>query len=439
MNDHPQRERLVRELHARPFMALDAPLHLVHLVALHEAGERPGAARDHLAGLCARHRVEQPSPTDNHFAITLGAMQLKWESHAEFASWTLSRAAPGEQPFAGPALEGLDDAWLGTLPGAMLVAIRVHVLAPDDTPLPGERLAGCFDPNTLCAMRLAEGRAEVWADFQPDADGFLRLLVHDRDGDARQLGRRVQRLLEMETYRSMALLALPVAQALTPRVSRIEQRLVECTRRLAMLRDLEAEQAMLAELMELSAQCEEIAASNAYRFGASRAYFEIVGERLARLAESRLGELPTIGAFLRRRLVPAMRTCESLVARHEALAGRITRAANLLRTRVDLAMEAQNRDLLRSMERRARLQLRLQQTVEGLSVAAITYYLVGLVGYLGKAAASAGVALDPHLATGAAVPVVALVVWLGLRRFRRRIEQDDEAQPPTTSTRTEPS
>ena len=132
-----------------------------------------------------------------------------------------------------------------------------------------------------------------------------------------------------------------------------------------------------------------------------------------------------LGSFMDRRLSPAMRTCQHTRARLETLAARITRAGNLLRTRVDLAMEAQNRDLLASMERRARLQLRLQQTVEGLSVAAITYYVVGLVSYASKAAHAGGLMVDPDLVTGAAVPVVAILIWRGVRRFRDRIERDE--------------
>lgn len=100
---------------------------------------------------------------------------------------------------------------------------------------------------------------------------------------------------------------------------------------------------------------------------------------------------------------------------------KLARVADLLRTRVDVALQQQNQDLLKSMDTRTRLQLRLQQTVEGLSVAAISYYVVGLLGYLAKAAHEAGLHVDPTIATAAAVPPVVLAVWWMLRRMRRHI------------------
>ncbi len=431
MRSHPQRDRLARELHARPFIALDAPVRLLHLALLRDEHEPDGAEHARLAELCREHGVDAPAADVIHFTTTLGDTGLKWERHAEFTTWTVWRHGSAGEPFAGRAGDELRAPWLDSLPGQLLVAVRAAVLgAADPTPSPAT-LAACFDPLSVCAAGLGDGDTQVWTDFHPDADGMTRLLLHDRSGNARQLGRRLQRLLEIETYRTMALLGLPVAQAAAPRIAAVESRLAKVTERLEILEDLDAEQATLANLMKLSAESEEIASDTAYRFSASRAYFDIVHERLQRLAESRLGDLPTIGGFMDRRLSPAMRTCEATRARQDTLSGRIARTAELLRTRVELAIESQNRDLLLSMERRARLQLRLQQTVEGLSVAAITYYVVGLVSYLGKGAAAAGIAVNETVLTGLAVPVVALLIWSGVRRFRRRIEsEDDRGQDP---------
>jgi uncharacterized membrane-anchored protein len=76
------------------------------------------------------------------------------------------------------------------------------------------------------------------------------------------------------------------------------------------------------------------------------------------------------------------------------------------------------------MDRRAKLQLRLQQTVEGLSVAAIVYYVAGLIGYLAKAARSAGARVDTDIAVGVSVPIVAALALWGMRRMRRRLGVD---------------
>ena len=146
--------------------------------------------------------------------------------------------------------------------------------------------------------------------------------------------------------------------------------------------------------------------------------------RIEELREERIEGIQTIAEFMDRRLAPAMRTCESVGERLEACATRLGRVSALLRARVEVALEAQNRDLLASMDRRARLQLRLQQTVEGLSVAAITYYVVGLIAYAAKAAHGVGLTLDPDLAAGLAVIPAALAVWWGVRRIRRGLRRE---------------
>ncbi len=155
-----------------------------------------------------------------------------------------------------------------------------------------------------------------------------------------------------------------------------------------------------------------------FRFGASRAYNEIVQLRLQTIGEQRVENLPTWSSFLARRMAPAMRTCATTEERQATLSQKLARAANLLRTRVDVELERQNRDLLQSMNERTRLQLRLQSTVEGLSVAAISYYVVGLFGYLLKGVHEQGVPVDMPLATALFVPIAVLAIWFVVRRIR---------------------
>jgi uncharacterized membrane-anchored protein len=174
----------------------------------------------------------------------------------------------------------------------------------------------------------------------------------------------------------------------------------------------------------LAAELEAGAAASQFRFGASRAYSEIVNLRLATIGERKVGGLPTWSSFLARRMAPAIRTIATLEERQANLSRKLARAAQLLRTRVDLELEAQNRELLRSMNERTRLQLRLQATVEGLSVAAISYYVVGLFGYVVKGAHDRGVPIEPTVATAAFVPVAILAIWWVVRRIRRRHVDD---------------
>jgi uncharacterized membrane-anchored protein len=245
--------------------------------------------------------------------------------------------------------------------------------------------------------------------------------VEDRGTTPRQAGRMVQRLMEIETYRVVALLALPVARDLAPFLGRGEAELAEVAAALVGARGEEDEAALLARLTRLAAEIESRESGSRYRFAAAAAYHALVERRIAELRETRIEGLSTFREFTERRLAPAMATCRSVAARQDSLSQRVARATQLLSTRVGVTRERQNQALLESMNRRAKLQLRLQQTVEGLSVAAVTYYVVGLVGYLAKGLGALGLRVSPDVVVAASIPLVALLVAFGVRRIRRMV------------------
>jgi uncharacterized membrane-anchored protein len=302
-------------------------------------------------------------------------------------------------------------------PGPVLVAVDLDLVAAGAERIAPERL---FDRTSLAMADTADGGALIATDFQCDPAGFVRILVVDRGLSPERAGALTQRVLEVETYRTLGLLGLPEAQRLSPSVGRIEQRLAEVTEELRHSQGLTANQRLLDELTALAAELEAGAAASGFRFGASRAYAEIVQLRLQTIGETAVTGFPTWSSFLARRMAPAMRTCATMEQRQANLSTKLARTANLLRTRVDVELEQQNRNLLRSMNERTRMQLRLQATVEGLSVAAISYYVVALFGYVVKALAEAGLPIEPSYATAAFVPVAVLAIWLVVRRIRRR-------------------
>jgi uncharacterized membrane-anchored protein len=217
---------------------------------------------------------------------------------------------------------------------------------------------------------------------------------------------------------------LPLAQRLSPSVGGAEQELARISNAMTSTEGLETDNRLLAQLTGLAARTEAEATEAAFRFGASRAYDGIVQQRLQAIKEEPYLAYPTISSFLSRRMAPAMRTCQMLQERQADLSRKLTRAANLLRTRVDVEIERQNRDLLHSMNDRARMQLRLQQTVEGLSVAAISYYVVSLGSYVFKALKDIGwLPVDPGIATALFVPVSILGIAVVVRQIRRRFEK----------------
>ena len=412
---HPERAAVLGEVHARPFHPVPTPARLLHFAFMTDAREA-AAARAALGDFCREHGLHGPEAGAKHFRVTLGGQSLRFEQHSEFTTYTLEQGGEAQAPFT-PAANGVPSVFARLpQPGHHLVSVDLHLMAPSGAPEIDERL---FDPASLAAASVIGGRALVACDFLP-VNGFVRILVLDLGLDPASAGALAVRLLEIETYRVLALLGLPEAQRLAPVVGDAETALASISSAMASGGGLDQDNALLERLTGLAAKAEAEATRAAFRFGASRAYDSIVTQRLAAIGEQPTGMRQTLSAFLSRRLQPAMRTCHMLQERQADLSVKLARAANLLRTRVDVEIEHQNRDLLRSMNDRTRMQLRLQQTVEGLSVAAISYYVVSLGSYVFKALHETGwMKMEAGTATALSVPVTLIGIALIVRRIRR--------------------
>jgi len=416
LSPHPLRAAILGEVHARPFTPIATPRRVLHF-AFDTAGDAAKRDRAALADFCARRQLEPLKASAKQHRVVFGGTMLRWEQHSEFTTYTWELPSPGFVPFV-PDAASLAAPMMGLpQPGPLLVALDLHLLAGKKKKFAIEKL---FDRASLAVAEISDSEALFATDFQADPAGFVRILVVDRGLGEERAGAVVQRIIELETYRTLALLGLPEAQRLQPSIHRIEKRLAEVTDEMRRTDKLTDNHRLLDELTELAAELEAGAAASHYRFGASRAYNEIVQLRLQTIGERKVEGLPTWSSFLARRMAPAMRTCVTTEERQENLSEKLARAANLLRTRVDVELEQQNRDLLKSMNERTRLQLRLQTTVEGLSVAAVSYYVVGLFGYLVKGAHDEGVPVDISLATALFVPVAIAAIWWLVRRIRRR-------------------
>ena len=421
LNEHPLRRALAGEVHARPYEQLAAPLRASHLALLND-GQTLAAEHAFLADLLAGHGAEPPGEGTNHLARDLGALRLRWERHGEFSTYTFLRSDRFDTPFEANALDLVSRDWLDRLPGALIAATH---FACDATERDGEALAAEFGGNPLIGSQVVGGAGEVWTDFRLHADGFGRWLVRDCGLTRGQIGRIMQRLLEIETYRMMALLAFPEARRTNAEVARMDRALADIVVELADPAIAQNDRELLERLTSQAAEAERLEADTSFRLAAARAYYAIVESRIAELREERIPGLQTIKEFTDRRLAPAMSTCQSAAERQELLARRTARAGDLLRTRVDIALEEKNRDLLHSMNKRAHLQLRLQETVEGLSVVAISYYLLGLTTYAIKGLKGMGMPLDPDVAALVAIPVILGGVALGVKRLRRALGKGD--------------
>ena len=422
--DHPERDVLAEEVHARPPVPVDTPSRASYIAVLVALDDRE-SERQHLVALCETQGVAAPAPGATQFSAHLGTLQVKWERHGEFTGYTFFADGAGTASaavFSECAASLLPAGWLAAVPGVTMAAVHGLVLPLEGAPPDAAALARYFGGHIAVGAELAEGAGMACADFKLHADRFSRVLLFDRDFTPRQAGRMLQRLFEIEAYRMMALLALPLARSLTPRIGAIEAALATLTERIS--KDaperVESDEALLQQLTRLAAEVESSLVASQFRFGACRAYFELVTTRIAELREQRAPGMQTIEEFMARRFKPAVATCNTVGQRLHDLSERVAQASSLLSTRVDIMRERQNQALLASMDRRAKLQLRLQQTVEGLSVAAIVYYAAGLVGYLAKGFKASGAPVDADIVVGLAVPLLLVLVLLALRRARKR-------------------
>lgn len=404
---HDSRAAALGEIHARPYPLIEAPRVLIQLAFMTEAG----STVDHavLSSLSQRLGIAAPDRQARHHAMKWGQGSVRWERHTEFSTYLWEGPLNDKRPLeSSPFGDGFSP------PGTVISGVKLEILKWTQA---NEKLVSSFDPISLCYSIIEDGRAAIMSDFRQDRDGLTRIVMLDKGMSPARNGAVSQRLIDIETYRTLAMLGLPLAQKLGARCGKMEDRLADITR--AITQSDRNEQALLSDLTGLAAELEADAAASLYRFGASRAYDGIITERLDALRETPVAGYNTWRGFLQRRAAPAMRTCRSVEARQENLSEKLTRTTNLIRTWIDVEVEKQNRDVLASMNNRARLQLRLQQTVEGLSVAAVSYYVVGLIGYLAKGTSIFGLHVAPEYITAAAVPLSVLGVWWAVRRIRK--------------------
>lgn len=414
MPAYADRAAAVNEVHARPHLMIQAPRQMLQF-AFMTGGDlnKDKVAMNELSG---RLRVAEPDQSTAFHGLAWEDGGLHCEKHSEYSTYLwCAELDPetgepcGENPFKHGFIP----------PGPVVSGVRLTFLPwNSDT----EKEVDRFDPSSLCYSLVEGGDAAILTDFRQDEDGLTHILILARDLKPARAGALAQRLLEIETYRTLALLSLPLTRSMRVELRRMESQLAMMTDEMSTSSEARRDNhLLLSELTSLAAKLEACVAANLYRFGASRAYYEIVEERLAALVEEGVSGYFTWRDFLQRRIAPAMRTCLSVKERQTKLSDELTRNISLLRSWVDVELERQNRDLLASMNNRVKLQLRLQQTVEGLSVAAISYYVVSLSGYFLKGIPFIYDVVTPVMSV--LVPVVMLLIWWRVRRIRHAHEE----------------
>lgn len=420
--DDGLRRQLHDEVHARPPASLQMPA-LVTFVAVLNAGVSRAQEAAHLRSLPGQGALTAQSLEGNFLRLHLEGYSLKWERHSEFSRYSIVQPLAASDSVRHPAdvlaTLAVSAQWLRGIPGATVVAVQMALVHGELDQTGGlmELAQKWLGGSDIAASQLGYGHSAAYTEFRIGTDGFERMLVVAPLGTSpARAGRVSQRLLELETYRLMALRGLPIAKALGPELALAETALADITARLE--GNTASDQQLLDQLVALAARVERHVAEHSYRFAATQAYNTLVVQRIAELREKVIPGTQTIGEFMQRRLSPAMATVAATSQRLATLSERVSRTSALLRTRVDIATEQQNQQLLEKLTRGQELQLRLQTTVEGLSIAAISYYVVSLLLYVAKALIAAGLPLNLEIAMGCSVPLVLWGVW----RITRKVQ-----------------
>ncbi len=420
MKFHDLKDSLISELHNRPFPLILIPAQVSNIVILN-----PGSREreiEHINSLAAANNLPKPDSDATCYYESARDFEFRWERHSEFSTYTVisKQKILASNHYNG--ILALDKKWLDGIEGEVISANHIDLRSPATAPQTDSEFNEYFDNNPLIGSHIYDGNATVWTSVQSDSDGFSRVILIDEGIDLNQAGRAVRNLLELATYRSMTLLAWPVARALLPEISDLENSLNSTGEKLKKLETLEDEQKLMAELISEASKVEKLISDNSFRFSAMQAYFKITESRLEMLREQKIPTIRTLKEFHLRRFIPAYDTCMSVVKRKSNLSDRVSRTSELLHSRLQISLEAQNQKLLASMDTRSKVQLRLQQTVEGLSVVAITYYSMGLIRLMVEP-----IPMEEYLGIsdvwviGALTPIILFSVYAVVRRIRKRL------------------
>ena len=422
----PQRVLLHNEVHARPSQRIHMPALVVYVAVINDNVTLEQEC-GHLNRLSNKEKIDIEHLQDNFFHLRLQGYTLRWERHTEFTSYLLVQSLPESAQLGATDPEllsslALPEGWLAEIPGQTIAAIKL-VMVHGDLKHPEEMLTSArnwFGERPVVASLVGRNsHSIVVTDFMLRDSSFERMLViAPTDTSGSRAGRIAHRLLGIETYRLMALRGLPVAKQLDPKLASAEKQLAGIT---AQLEDKSAsEQELLDRLISLAVRIERANIKHMYRFTATHAYDNLVTQNIKALREKAIPGTQIIGEFMSHRLSPAIAKVEYTKGRMVSLSERISQTSALLRTQVDILTETQNQQLLEKLTRGQELQLRLQRTVEGLSIAAISYYVVSLLLYVSKAGKEAGLPIHPDLVTGALIPIVVFFVWYITRRIQNK-------------------
>ena len=429
------------ELHARPYIKLGNNLRTFHFAYLIKENDEKKSWK-YLDNFLRKINFQKlPNEISKYWVAEGKDLTVRYECHTEFISLTLiypNKIENKNKPklFDENFLNFLPIDFLENFPGDHFLSTWIE-MAPSNFNFKPIDIEEFFYHDNFAGSNVAEDGANVFMSFKSDrtdflGSGFRRVFIQNKNLRTRRTGRLLQRIVELETYQVLSLLGLPQVRQETLNLSNLEKQITEITKSVSKTAKKNLNKKSIAypdyqkDLNELSyvvAKIEEIDSSSNYRLSATAAYYKLVEQRIQDLREERLESFQTNYEFLSRRLQPAIRTTEAFSRRLESLAIRAQRADNLVRTQIEMGVQIQNKNLLESMELRVRAQLRLQETVESLSIVAITYYIVGLLSTLVDPINFNKFFISKTVFLALCVPIILVLIWYIAKMVRKKINK----------------
>ena len=417
IRQHPLRDEILTEVHARPYKAITTPRAVLQQAFLCKPSSSAEADMGAFWQWCISQNLPTPKTGSRHHTVLLGDIQITWERHTEFITLTWDCQYTKTAQMKLWQLSAQHTKTMMADQHSLISAARVNLVAGTNTNKTPDLSE--FNSDSICMSQVKSDRALIITDFMQDEFGATKYSVHNRGLDERNCGILVRRLLEIETYRMMSLYGFECIKIILPQIAAVETQLVHLMEQVNTKSDINTTRKTLDEITDIAAELAKLSASSQYRFSATRAYYSLVTARLKRINEQGIPSFSKIEEFLNKRLAPAMRTVENVEQRIAIAGDKLDRSTGLLRTKVEMQMQVQNKEVLDSMNERALMQYRLQSTVEGLSIAAVSYYIVGLLNYVAKGIGIDGY-INPKLLTAIFVPIAILSVWFIVRRIRSK-------------------
>ena len=419
---HPLRKPILEEVHARPYLPMSTPRSILQQAFLCPSS---ASAEDDIIAFqkwCEKNNFPSPKQGARHHRVKIDNIYLTWQRHTEFITlvWEGEYSENAQKRFWDLAKTHAYQMMADEYPVISAASLSLLKKAKSEKldNLIKSNFAG-HDEGSICVSSVKQGRAIIVTDFYQDQFGATRLHVLNNDMDDRNSGILVRRLLELETYRVLALYGFERIKEVLPDIANIEKSLVRLTESIDARTDLKTTRKRLDEITDIASQLASLSARRQYRFSATKAYHKLVRARLLRLGEQSIPDFQKIEEFLNKRQEPAMRTVENVEKRIRVASEKLDRISGLLRTKVEIQIQVQSHEVLDTMNQRTLMQYRLQSTVEGLSIAAVSYYIVGLLVYVFKGLGD-DAPISPKRLAAFSVPLVVLFVWLMIRRIRAK-------------------